>query len=69
MKIMKIMKIIIFEPDLKLIPCGPLRSRAMYKVTRRAFKLKRCSYRAIRVQGELVAHFWETELFIYFRVF
>ena len=31
MKIMKIMKIIIFEPDLKLNPCGALRSRAIYK--------------------------------------
>ena len=36
MKIMKIMKIIIFEPDLKLNPRGALRFRAMYKVTRRA---------------------------------
>ena len=42
MKIMKIMKILIFEalePDLKGISLGALRCRAMFKVTRRAFKL------------------------------
>ena len=43
---MKMMKFIIFEPLELDFSC-----RAMFKVTRRAFKLQRCSYRVIRVQG------------------
>ena len=42
MKIMKFMKFLIFdglEPDLRRISRGALRCRAMFKVTRRAYKL------------------------------
>ena len=45
-QIMKMMEFIIFDP-LEL----DLSYSAMFKVTRRAFKLQRCSYRVIRVQG------------------
>ena len=63
MKIMKIMKISIFEvlqPDLRRISRQAPRCRAMLKVTRRAFKLQRCSLKSnsgARL-GQLVV-FWK----------
>ena len=69
MKIMKIMKFSILEalgPDLKRIPLGGLRCRAMFKWLVEHLSFKRCSLRVIRVQGELVGHFWETDLLVSF---
>ena len=68
---LKVKVFIIFEPlrpDFSQIPDGAPRCRAMFKVTRRAFKLQLWPIRVIRVQGKLVGDFLETDLFVCFHI-